>query len=164
VTTRLVCYADLTAAQREQLLDIQILPEQKPFSGDMEGALYTLLHRPSPSVRGFALLSDERPVAFLLLKRPPFLPAWAEADAASLHALQVDHRLQGRGHGKACLAAIPALALLAWPTIRQLMLSVDADNTAALALYTGQGWIDSGTAYRGRVGFERRLSLVLSRD
>ncbi len=159
--TRLVCHAQLTDAQRAQLLDIQVLPAQTPFCGDMESALHTLLHRPSPSVRGFALLHDERPVAFLLLKRPPFLPPWAAEDAATLHALQVDHRLQGRGLGTACLAAVPAAARQAWPGLRQLMLSVDTDNAPARALYARLGWLDCGTAYRGRVGFERRLRLAL---
>lgn len=163
MTTRLVCYRELTPAQCERLLDIRVLDEQKPFCGDMESALYTLLHRPSPSVRGFALLDQDVPVAFLLLKRPPFLPPWAHDDAATLHALQVDHRQQGRGHGTACLTALPGVALRAWPGIRQLMLSVDEGNTTALALYTRQGWVDRGTAYRGRVGFERCLSLALAR-
>lgn len=159
--TRLVPYADLTPAQCEQLLDIRVLDEQLPFCGDMESALYTLLHRPSPSVRGFALLEQARPVAFLLLKRPPFLPTWAADDAATLHALQVDHRRQGRGLGRACLTALPDAARQAWPGVRQLMLSVDVDNVAAMALYTRLGWVDRGTGYRGRVGFERCLSLPL---
>ncbi|WP_455926282.1 N-acetyltransferase family protein [Pseudomonas putida] len=159
---RLVCYRQLSSAQRDRLRELRVLAEQLPYCGDMDSALYTLLHRPSPSVRGFALLVDGWPVAFLLLKRPPFLPPWAAEDAATLHALQVDHRQQGRGYGKACLAALPAVAQQAWPGIRQLMLSVDAGNHAAVALYAGQGWIDCGTGYRGRVGFERCLRLALT--
>ncbi|MEB0019001.1 GNAT family N-acetyltransferase, partial [Pseudomonas sp. RTB3] len=45
--------------------------------------------------------------------------------------------------------------------VAQLMLSVDTDNQAALGLYLGQGWVDTGEAYRGRIGYERRLSLAL---
>lgn len=158
---RLVCYSHLSLAQRQQLCELSVLPEQRPYCGDIEGALYTLLHRPSPSVRGFALLVQQRPVAFLLLKRPPFLPPWAAADAATLHALQVDHRQQGRGYGKACLAALPQVARQAWPGIRQLMLSVDTGNVAAMHMYTRAGWVDCGTGYRGRVGLERCLKLAL---
>lgn len=159
--THLVCHAQLTEQQQAQLLDIQVLASQRPFCGDIDSALYTLLHRPSPSVRGFALLAQGQPVAFLLLKRAPFLAAWAAEDAATLHALQVDRRVQGRGLGTACLAALPAVALGAWPGVRQLMLSVDTDNAAALALYARLGWVDSGNGYRGRNGYERRLSLAL---
>ncbi|EPN64565.1 GNAT family acetyltransferase, partial [Pseudomonas syringae pv. actinidiae ICMP 19096] len=70
-------------------------------------------------------------------------------------------REQGKGLGKTCLQALPAALSLKWPDITQLMLSVDADNSAAIGLYVGQGWIDTGEAYRGRIGFERRLVLKL---
>ena len=99
-------------------------------------------------------------MAFLLLKRPPVLPAWANEHSATLHALQVDHRAQGKGYGKACLQALPAVARAAWPEIRGLELSVDADNDSAIGLYTRLGWVDSGEAYRGRIGYERRMGLV----
>ena len=160
--TRLVDYHDLTAPQRQQLGYLEVTQEQIQFSGDIYTALNTLLVRPSPNICGFALLSDEKPVGFFLLKRDDCLPHWAqEALTATLHALQIDHREQGKGLGKACLQALPAALRLKWPDITQLMLSVDADNSAAIGLYTGQGWIDTGEAYRGRIGFERRLTLTL---
>jgi ribosomal protein S18 acetylase RimI-like enzyme len=108
-------------------------------------------------------LADERPVAFLLLKRPPCLPHWADEHSATLHALQVDRQQQGRGFGKACLQALPAAAIQAWPQIKALELSVDTDNVAAMGLYLGAGWVDSGEAYQGRVGYERRLRWVFGR-
>ncbi|QVN06107.1 GNAT family N-acetyltransferase [Pseudomonas rhodesiae] len=159
--TRLVAYGALTDLQQQQLNAIEVHPEQLPFCGDMYCALNSLLAKPSPGVKGFALLADDVPVAFLLLKRPPCLPHWADAHSATLHALQVDRRQQGRGFGKACLLALPAVALEAWPQIKGLELSVDTDNVAAMGLYLGLGWVDSGEAYKGRVGYERRLSLAL---
>jgi ribosomal protein S18 acetylase RimI-like enzyme len=39
-------------------------------------------------------------------------------------------------------------------------LSVDADNAAAIALYVKFGWADSGEAYKGRIGYERRMGLI----
>lgn len=53
------------------------------------------------------LLCEELPVAFLLLKREPLLAHWAEAGSATLHAFQVDSRVQGLGLGKACLRELP---------------------------------------------------------
>ncbi|WP_440058829.1 GNAT family N-acetyltransferase [Pseudomonas fragariae (ex Marin et al. 2024)] len=160
--TRLVDYHDLTASQRQQLGYLEVTQEQIQFSGDIYTALNTLLVRPSPNICGFALLGDEKPVGFFLLKRDDCLPHWAQEDlTATLHALQIDQRAQGKGLGKACLQALPAALRLKWPDITQLMLSVDADNSAAIGLYTGQGWIDTGEAYRGRIGFERRLTLML---
>ncbi|MBY8949909.1 GNAT family N-acetyltransferase [Pseudomonas sp. SH10-3B] len=155
--TRLVAYETLNAVQQQHVSTIEVHPEQLPFSGDMYCALNSLLAKPSPGVKGFALLADDTPVAFLLLKRPPCLPHWADEHSATLHALQVDRRQQGRGFGKACLQALPAAALQAWPQIKALELSVDTDNVAAMGLYLGAGWVDSGEAYKGRVGYERRL-------
>ncbi|WP_338475520.1 GNAT family N-acetyltransferase [Pseudomonas khavaziana] len=155
--TRLVAYEALNAMQQQQVGAIEVHPEQLPFSGDMYCALNTLLVNPSPGVKGFALLADDIPVAFLLLKRPPALPHWANEHSATLHALQVDRYQQGRGFGKECLRALPAMALEAWPQIKGLELSVDTHNLAAMGLYLGAGWVDSGEAYKGRVGYERRL-------
>ena len=160
MTARLVPYESLNALQRRQVEAIEIHAEQIRFSGDIHGALHTLLSKPGPGVKGFALLAEEVPVAFLLLKRPPVLPAWANEHSATLHALQVDHRAQGKGYGKACLQALPEVARQAWPEIKGLELSVDADNESAIALYTKYGFVDSGEAYKGRIGYERRMGLV----
>ncbi|MCX4219813.1 MULTISPECIES: N-acetyltransferase [Pseudomonas] len=159
MSARLVPYESLNAAQRQQVEAIEIHPEQIKFSGDIHGALHTLLSKPGPGVKGFALLAEDVPVAFLLLKRPPALPEWADEHSATLHALQVDHRAQGKGYGKACLLALPEVAREAWPEIKGLELSVDADNDAAIALYAKYGFVDSGEAYKGRIGYERRMGL-----
>ncbi|MBT1261479.1 GNAT family N-acetyltransferase [Pseudomonas sp. VS40] len=159
--THLVPYETLSLVQKQQLDTLQVHPEQLAYSGDIYCALNSLLVNPNPgAIKGFALLADDLPVAFLLLKRPPCLPHWADEHSATLHALQVDRHQQGRGFGKACLQALPAAALEAWPQIKGLELSVDADNVAATGLYLRAGWVDSGEAYKGRIGYERRLALV----
>ncbi len=160
MTTQLVPYEQLTPTQRQQLQAIEIHPQQKQFSGDIDMALHTLLSAPGDGIKGFALLAHDMPVAFLMLKRPPFLPPWAHEDCATLHALQVDQRHQGKGYGKACLQALPLAARQAWPHLKGLELSVDAHNESALGLYLQQGWIDSGNAYKGRIGYERRMALA----
>ncbi|KPU57306.1 acetyltransferase domain protein [Pseudomonas fluorescens] len=160
MTARLVPYESLSTRQRQQVEAIEVHPQQIRFSGDIHGALHTLLSRPGPGVKGFALLAEGVPVAFLLLKRPPVLPAWADEHSATLHALQVDQHAQGKGYGKACLQALPETARRAWPEIKGLELSVDADNEAAIALYARFGFVDSGEAYKGRIGYERRMGLV----
>ena len=157
--TRLVAYETLSLVQKQQLDTLQVHPEQLAFSGDIYCALNSLLVNPNPaSVKGFVLLAGDLPVAFLLLKRPPCLPHWADEHSATLHALQVDRHQQGCGYGKMCLQALPAVAREAWPQIKGLELSVDAHNLAAMGLYLGAGWVDRGEAYKGRVGYERRLS------
>ena len=159
--TNVVSYEELNEIQRQQLESLEILPEQLAFSGDIYCALNTLLIRPSGDIAGFALLVDDIPRGFFLLKRRSCLPHWAQADAATLHALQIDHRVQGQGLGKVFLQGLPQAARLKWPEVQQLMLSVDADNLAAMNLYRSQGWIDTGQAYEGRIGYERRMVLAL---
>lgn len=160
--TRLVPYETLSAVQKQQLDGLEVHPDQLAYSGDIYCALNSLLVNPNPGIKGFALLADDTPVAFLLLKRPPCLPHWADEHSATLHALQVDRHQQGRGFGKACMRALPDAAKQAWPQIEALELSVDTDNVAAMGLYLGAGWVDSGEAYKGRIGYERRLSWVFN--
>ena len=69
--TRLCTYDDLTAEQRQQLRAINVHPEQLPYCGDIECALYSLPTPPPAGIKGFVLLADDLPVAFLLLKRAP---------------------------------------------------------------------------------------------
>lgn len=134
---------------------------QKMFAGDIFGALHTLGSASDDHIRGFALLIDDSPRGFFLLKRGPLLPPWADADAVTLHALMIDVEWQGRGLGKHCLQGLPGLVQGVWPQVRQLMLSVDPENQPAIQLYLKLGWIDSGTAYRGRSAYERRMVLAL---
>lgn len=99
--TRLVPYETLSTAQKQQLDTLQVHPEQLAYSGDIYCALNSLLVNPNPaSVKGFVLLADDLPVAFLLLKRPPCLPHWADEHSATLHALQVDRGQQDAGLAK----------------------------------------------------------------
>lgn len=161
ITTHVVNYQALTATQRQQLEQLEVLPEQLPYSGDIYCALNTLLVRPSLDIAGFVLLVSDEPKGFFLLKRGDCLPHWAQQGSATLHALQVDRRVQGKGLGKAFLQAMPEAIRLTWPDVQQIMLSVDADNRPALNLYKGLGWVDTGEAYKARVGFERRLALRL---
>lgn len=142
MNTRLCAYEDLTLRQRELLREIEVRPEQVPFCGTVESALHALPTKPHAGIKGLALLRDERPVAFLLLKREPLLAHWAEAGSATLHALQVDSRVQAQGLGKACLRELPRAIDQFWPEIRQLMLS-SARSTPARWPFT---WARAGSS------------------
>lgn len=157
MNTRLCTYEHLTPDQCTQLRAIEVHAAQIAFCGDIESALHSLPTRPHAGIQGWVLLDDEQPVAFMLLKRHPFLAHWADADSATLHAFQVDKRCQGKGLGKACLHALQPAVRQHWPEVRQLMLSVSEANFAARAFYLAQGWVERGEAYRG----ERRLILTL---
>ena len=159
--TQVVNYKTLTDVQRTLLDGLEILPEQVPYSGDIYCALNTLLVKATDDIEGFVLLLDDQPVGFFMLKRGAFLAPWAAHGSATLHALQIDRRVQGQGLGKVFLKGLPEAVRETWPDMKQLMLSVDADNLPAFNLYVGQGWVDTGEAYKGRIGYERRLCLTL---
>ncbi|MBU3056088.1 GNAT family N-acetyltransferase [Pseudomonas indica] len=152
---------ELSARQRLAFTELRIDNEQQTFAGRIDDAIRACEQAAPCHLRGLAVLHNERPVGFLLLKRPPLSPAWAPDDAITLHALQIDLSHQGRGYGRSALAALPSLAMRAWPQARYLALSVDAHNAAAMALYVRSGWLDSGQTYQGRLGLERRFNLPL---
>lgn len=157
---QLTDYRDLTQAQQAQVLDIQLLPEQRRHAGDAASALY-LARNPSEQQRCLVLVYEHVPRGLLLLQRGVFLPAWAAADAAMLIALQIDRRHQGRGLGRACMQALPDVVRALWPDIGRLQLSVAPDNHLARRLYRHSGWSDSGLGHRARDGHELSMSLVL---
>lgn len=158
---QLIDYRDLTPIQRSQLIDIEVRPEQIRFAGDVANALYILVSTRADDRRGIAIVHEGVPRGFMLIERAPFLPFWAQADAAALCAFQIDQRMQGQGLGRFCMGALPVLVRALWPEVRLLQLSVDPENQAALGLYLSTGWRDTGTGCRARQGYERQLSLML---
>ncbi|MBA1204653.1 GNAT family N-acetyltransferase [Pseudomonas capeferrum] len=158
---QLIDYRHLTPFQRSQLIDIEVHLDQIRFSGDIANALYILISTKGDDRRGIALVHQGVPRGFMLLERGPFLPFWAQADAAALCALQIDRNMQGQGLGRFCMTALPDLVRTLWPEVRLLQLSVDPENQAALALYHATGWRESGTGCRARQGYELQLSLML---
>lgn len=152
----------LSPSQHRQLLEIELLDDQKALFGDIHGALHGLTARPASDIQGYVLLVEDVPRGFFLVKSRSLLPVWAEGQTAVLQGLLIDHRYQGMGLGKACLSRLPDLIRALWPDIRQLMLAVDAANSAAHGLYLKQGWQACGNAGRSPTGLEQRMVLRLT--
>ena len=150
---------DLTPEQQEQVVAVRISAEQQDFAGTVAQALETCRSSSPDHLQGFAVLLNGRAIGFVTLKRPPLSPDWAPADAVTLHGLQIDRRYQGQGLGSAAFGAAIEAARRCWPEAKRLMLSVDAPNEAARALYRKYGMVDDGRDYEGRIGLERRFSL-----
>lgn len=154
-------WRELTPEQRAQVMAVEIPAEQQDFAGTVAKALDLCRASNPDHLRGFAVLANEKAIGFVTLKRPPLSPNWTPADAVTLHGLQIDRRCQGRGYGSAAFRAAIEAARQCWPAAKRLMLSVDAPNQAARALYLKSGMIEDGQDYKGRIGLERRFSLPL---
>ncbi len=158
---RLIACSDLREDQIIALRSLEVSNAQREFGGSFDETLQECRSDRDATTLGFGIHKNGIFVGILALKRPPASPDWVQDDAVSLHGLKIDQRWQGQGLGKQALALLVEEAAIAWPKARRLVLSVDAGNAAALALYRGFGMDDSGPAYSGRVGREHRMSLLL---
>jgi ribosomal protein S18 acetylase RimI-like enzyme len=156
-------HESLSAIQLQQLLDIELLEEQRRYVGDIYGGLHTLTARPVCDIQGFVLLIDDIPRGFFVLKRRSLLPDWADDHprTTTLHALMIDRRFQGLGLGKQCLRALPALAQGVWPDTERLMLAVEVGNHPARQLYRALGWQELPERDPDQAGVERLMLLTL---
>lgn len=157
----LVSFDHLNPPQMGRLRRLGIPDDQQKFGGSFEETLEQYLSYACPTIRGFCILKTDGPVGLMVLKRPPSSPDWVPEDAASLHGLKIDQRWQGRGLGKRALLLAIDEAVAIWPGLRQLVLTVDAGNSTALALYRSFAMEDSGPVHEGRLGREHRMTKYL---
>jgi diamine N-acetyltransferase len=73
-----------------------------------------------------------------------------------IYRLMIDRRRQGRGYGRATLAAATERIRASWPTERRLRLGVHPENVAAITLYRSAGFVE-----RGMMGNEILMELPL---
>jgi ribosomal protein S18 acetylase RimI-like enzyme len=102
-------------------------------------------------------------VGFFQLDTRSVPGAPAAADIIGLRALAIDRRAQGQGVGTAAMAQLPAYVRERFPRRRFVMLTVNTDNPAAIALYRHAGFVDAGTGlyHGGRSGPQQVLMLDL---
>ena len=152
---------NLDDEQRRALRRLAVSDEQLDFGGSFEQSIDECLAGPRQSIRGLGVMLGRAPIGFVVLKRPPLSPDWADETMVTLHGLKIDIRRQGKGFGRAAFVGALAMCREIWPEARQLALSVDAGNQVALSLYKSFGMTDSGPVFRGRIGPEHRLQITL---
>lgn len=152
---------DLSAAEFAELAQLRVTERQEYFGGSFAESLEAWRAGPRDKVLGLAILGGQQPIGMTLFKRPPLSPDWVTDDSASIHGLKLALPWQGLGLGHRALELAVRFLAQAWPKTRTLMLAVDADNTAALAVYRGFGMADSGPKYQGNHGLEHHLTTPL---
>lgn len=73
-----------------------------------------------------------------------------------IYRLMIDRRRQGRGCGRAALAAAVAAIRASWPAAPLLRIGVHPENVVAITLYRSAGFVE-----RGMMGREILLELPL---
>ena len=130
----------------DRVAHVAVHPGQEAFCGTI-GEHFSNLQ---PHFDFHAILRDEIVVGFFKTDRDfaasyPF----ARADEIGLRGVMIDAREQGKGTGKAAMAALPAYVAGLYPQARGLVLSVNITNPAARAVYLAAGFRDEGELFHG---------------
>jgi len=141
--------APADASLHEALLCLRIEPAQQAFVGRIEDLLADALHR--PSCEPMAILLDDSPIGFYCIETIARSIVGRDLDLPSLglRGFFIAAAWQGRGFGAQALQALFADLAMRYPAARQLALTVNQSNPAALALYRRAGFADSGELYHG---------------
>jgi diamine N-acetyltransferase len=152
-----VTLKQITRDNWREAIALSVHPDQERFVAGMSPpvalALAKAYVRPSGMpVVPFAIYADERMVGFWSLTYEP-----GSADNYWINHFLIDRRYQGRGYGKAALAAIVAMLNDQHPLCRSVGLTVHPDNHVAQRLYQSFGFVDTQEIVYGELFY--RLAL-----
>ncbi|HET6433765.1 GNAT family N-acetyltransferase [Dyella sp.] len=141
--------APVQPATEAQVLALEVLPNQRAFVGRIDDLLADAGNR--ASCEPMAILLDTRVIGFYCIETCARVVAPVEFDAPALglRGFFLDAQWQGQGLARPALAAVIDDVAKRHPAAKLLVLAVGAGNTAALALYLGAGFRDSGGRYHG---------------
>jgi diamine N-acetyltransferase len=117
------------------IADLEVAEEQRRFVGPTTGYL-SLTHLGDQGWAPLAILADGEAVGFAMWTHDP------SDDACWIGGLMIDRAQQRRGHGRAAMEALIAMALASGA--RVVKLSYDPENRAARALYERLGFRETG--------------------
>ncbi|WP_363799379.1 GNAT family N-acetyltransferase [Lysobacter firmicutimachus] len=139
---------------------LQVAPEQWPFVGDASANLDQAWA--DPASEAMAILAGERVVGFYRLDFATAAiagRAFAEP-SVGLRSYVIDRDAQGRGYGRAAIAACRDDVRRRHPQRRLLALTVNVRNAAAIAAYRKAGFADTGELYLGGNAGPQHLMLL----
>ena len=152
----------VTPALREAVLRLHVRPEQDCFVSPPARTLPDA--EQCPGSEPMVILLGDTPIGYYRIERSArsLTGHDDDADALGLRSFQLDAAWQGRGLGMLALDALLADLAQRHPQAHRLVLTVNCDNSAALALYRRVGFADSGTLYHGgRSGPQHLLWRIL---
>lgn len=106
--------------------------------------------RPHPDIYPYAVCADGRTVGFFLLNFDAASTSYYRApQGVGLEGFVIDLAEQGKGYGPAALGALRVLLREVHPEVREINLTVNCANTAAIRAYLKAGFEDTGRLYEG---------------
>jgi diamine N-acetyltransferase len=134
----------VTRANWRDALLLTARPDQQRFIAGYAPIAAIILSKAYVRAEGmrwepYAFVSEGEMVGLAALAAEP-----RHTDLRWLFHFFIDERYQGRGYGKAALAALIARAPRRQPTCRSLLLTVHPENHVAQRLYTGMGFTPTG--------------------
>lgn len=155
----MITIADLPRDRVEDVLHLTLGPGQEDFVGTIDEMVTDAL-----PCRDFHVAREgSEVIGFFKIDRD-YAPShdFAEPHGWGLRGLLIGAQYQGRGLGRALLAALPAYLSARYPGQRLYYLTVNCRNARAYKAYLAGGWTDAGRLYlKGRAGPQNILRLDL---
>ena len=110
-----------------------------------------------------AIISDDAPVGLFRIDRNyPAMHGFALHGDLGLRTVLIDAACQGKGIGTSAMLALPAYLRDIYPKARRLWLTVNLQNSAAIASYLKGGFTDTGAIWpHGDAGPQHIMRLAL---
>lgn len=136
----------MKAHHREQVLSLQVHPEQVKFVGEIE----EILTNESEQIVAHVILADAKVVGFFLLDTSyPEHYDFATYGSLGLRAYFVGNQFQGKGYGSRGVKALPSFLEQAYSGYDAVFLTVNCKNPAAYQCYLKAGFVDTDELYLG---------------
>lgn len=148
-------------SSNQQAVEVYYLREEaKPFTRSPQEALaYGLSHE---AYRPFLCFEGEMLVAWFVLDGgEDRLIYTEESNSLLLRSFSVDGRYEGQGYAKIVLAQLPDLVRQHFPSVKEVVLGVNALNQPAINLYSRYGFEDTGGIYQGPKGAQQIFILKI---
>lgn len=139
--------------------ELEVLPAQRGYVGNIANLLADAAA--CPGAEPMAICRGNRPVGYYRIDPHPRSVAGRNFDVPTLglRAFFIDTRWQRQGLGALALGALLADVTKRHPEARQLVLTVDPGNLAAIRIYLRAGFHDSTELYHGGRCQPQRLLL-----
>ncbi len=156
----MIAYTRLTPADTARVRHLAMAPGQERFTADPMRRLQGL----PPDQDAWGVLDAAGAVVgFLVIDRGyPAAHPFARSGEHGLRSVLIDAARQGQGLGTAAMAGLRGLMGRDYPGVPGLVLTVNAANPAARAVYLKAGFTDTGELWLGgRAGPQHVLRMDL---